>query len=165
MNKLTTNIWCVQGYVSTETSEIKDNNFQTMVVMDERFDKDDVLYLVTKSMQNEYKTMSLSAELYGQKNICLEAEWIEEKEYYADEYSECNVRTVYRCSHCGHTTKYKSGICYCGAHMKERANNITPQHFYEKYCKQCGTQRCMGVDDEIMREGCAHYRTEMLNEP
>ena len=48
--------------------------------------------------------------------------------------------------------------------MKERANNISNQQFYDKHCKMCGTQRCMGIDDETMREGCVHYREEILHE-
>ena len=44
-------------------------------------------------------------------------EWLEEKEYYADDYSECNVRKVYACSLCGRTEKRKEPYCNCGAKM------------------------------------------------
>ena len=44
-------------------------------------------------------------------------EWIEEKEYYSDDYSECNVRKVYACSLCGRTEKHQEPYCNCGAKM------------------------------------------------
>lgn len=44
-------------------------------------------------------------------------EWIKETEYYDDDYSECNVRKVFRCSLCGRTEKYKEPYCNCGAKM------------------------------------------------
>lgn len=44
-------------------------------------------------------------------------EWLEETEYYADDYSECNVRKVYACSLCGRTEKRKEPYCHCGAKM------------------------------------------------
>ena len=43
--------------------------------------------------------------------------WLEETEYYADDYSECNVRKVYACSLCGRTEKRKEPYCHCGAKM------------------------------------------------
>ena len=43
--------------------------------------------------------------------------WLEEKEYYADDYSECNVRKVYACSLCGRTEKHQEPYCNCGAKM------------------------------------------------
>lgn len=43
--------------------------------------------------------------------------WLEETEYYADDYSECNVRKVYACSLCGRTEKRKEPYCNCGAKM------------------------------------------------
>ena len=39
---------------------------------------------------------------------------------------------------------------------------MTEKEFEEKYCHLCGTQRCGGVFDEEMREGCAHYQKIML---
>ena len=44
-------------------------------------------------------------------------EWREEKEYYDDDYSECNVRKVFACSLCGRTEKRKEPYCNCGAKM------------------------------------------------
>ena len=44
-------------------------------------------------------------------------EWIEETEYYDDDYSECNVRKVFACSLCGRTEKSKQLYCNCGAIM------------------------------------------------
>lgn len=34
------------------------------------------------------------------------------------------------------------------------------QRFYQDNCKQCGSQRCTGVYDEVWREGCALYKKE-----
>ncbi len=45
-------------------------------------------------------------------------EWREETEYYADDYSECNVRKVFACSLCGRTEKTKQPYCHCGADMR-----------------------------------------------
>ena len=50
-------------------------------------------------------------------------EWNEETEYYADDYSECNVRKVYACSLCGRMEKRKEPYCNCGAKMDEEGNN------------------------------------------
>lgn len=45
--------------------------------------------------------------------------WIEETEYYDDDYSECNVRKIFVCSLCGRTEKQKEPYCNCGAKMDE----------------------------------------------
>ena len=45
-------------------------------------------------------------------------EWVEETEYYDDDYSEYNVRKVFACSKCGRTEKRKEPYCNCGAKMK-----------------------------------------------
>jgi hypothetical protein len=47
-----------------------------------------------------------------------EGEWVEDTEYYDDDYSECNVRKVFVCSKCGRTEKRKEPYCNCGAKMK-----------------------------------------------
>lgn len=47
-----------------------------------------------------------------------EEEWIEETEYYSDDYSECNTRKVFACSRCGRTKTRKQPYCNCGAKMK-----------------------------------------------
>ena len=39
---------------------------------------------------------------------------------------------------------------------------MTEKEFAEKYCLLCGTQRCGGVFDEEMREGCSHYQKVIL---
>lgn len=39
---------------------------------------------------------------------------------------------------------------------------MTEKEFEEIYCRLCGTQRCGGVFDEEMREGCAHYQKIIL---
>ena len=39
---------------------------------------------------------------------------------------------------------------------------MTEKEFEEKYCNLCGTQRCGGITDEEMREGCSHYQKEIL---
>ena len=39
---------------------------------------------------------------------------------------------------------------------------MTEKEFEEIYCRLCGTQRCGGVFDEEMREGCAYYQKVML---
>ena len=44
-------------------------------------------------------------------------EWLEETEYYDDDYSECNVRKVFACSLCGRTERSKQPYCNCGAKM------------------------------------------------
>ena len=44
-------------------------------------------------------------------------EWKVDTEYYADDYSECNVRKVFRCSICGRTEMRKEPYCNCGAKM------------------------------------------------
>ena len=41
---------------------------------------------------------------------------------------------------------------------------MTLEEFQEKYCALCGTQRCLGVYDEELREGCQHYREVFLKE-
>ena len=41
---------------------------------------------------------------------------------------------------------------------------MTYEEFENKYCHFCGTQRCMGIYDEVCREGCAHYKRECLGE-
>ena len=33
--------------------------------------------------------------------------------------------------------------------------------FHEEHCKLCGTQRCGGVKDELMREGCPEFKREI----
>lgn len=39
------------------------------------------------------------------------------------------------------------------------ANELpTLDEFNEKYCKECGTQQCYGVYDELWREGCKIWR-------
>lgn len=40
---------------------------------------------------------------------------------------------------------------------------MTEKEFTEKYCKECGSQRCGGVSDEKMRSGCLTYNREFLN--
>lgn len=40
---------------------------------------------------------------------------------------------------------------------------MTLEEFQEKYCSLCGTQRCLGVYDEELREGCQHYREVFSN--
>lgn len=47
------------------------------------------------------------------------AEWLPYTEYYADDYSECNIRKVWTCSRCGRLEKYKEPYCNCGAKMAE----------------------------------------------
>jgi hypothetical protein len=47
-----------------------------------------------------------------------EGEWVEDTDYYDDDYSECNVRKVFVCSKCGRTEKRKEPYCNCGAKMK-----------------------------------------------
>lgn len=37
-------------------------------------------------------------------------------------------------------------------------NAISYEEFWAKYCSTCGTQRCRGVYDEELREGCKRYR-------
>lgn len=123
MNKLNINIWNIEGYVGNTISDLEEKNFQTQIAVDNSFNKDDVFLMICKKLQNQYRILDLHVELATSKTLCLEAEWIEEKEYYSDEYSECNIRTVYRCSNCGYTTQYKVGVCHCGAHMKDR--NVT----------------------------------------
>lgn len=46
-----------------------------------------------------------------------EGEWIEETEYYSDDYSERNTRKVFACSRCGRTETRKQLYCNCGAKM------------------------------------------------
>lgn len=46
------------------------------------------------------------------------AHWVDDTEYYDDEYSECNVRHVNKCSRCGRTFQDKPPRCNCGALMK-----------------------------------------------
>ena len=46
-----------------------------------------------------------------------EGEWIEETEYYSDDYSECNTRKVFAYSRCGRTETRKQPYCNCGAKM------------------------------------------------
>lgn len=50
----------------------------------------------------------------------VEAEWITDIEYYADDYSECNTRKVFTCSRCGRFEKYEQPYCNCGAKMRKR---------------------------------------------
>lgn len=40
---------------------------------------------------------------------------------------------------------------------------MTKKEFEDTYCRMCGSQRCFGVDDEEMREGCLHYKERMKN--
>ena len=41
---------------------------------------------------------------------------------------------------------------------------MTYAEFMNTYCLLCGTQRCTGPYDEVCREGCKHYRREILKE-
>ena len=41
---------------------------------------------------------------------------------------------------------------------------MTYEEFSNKYCKYCGTQRCMGVYDIVCRSDCAYYKQEFLSE-
>lgn len=41
---------------------------------------------------------------------------------------------------------------------------MTHEEFTEKYCNNCGTQRCAGINDEDFREGCLDYRREFYGE-
>lgn len=41
---------------------------------------------------------------------------------------------------------------------------MTEKEFYDKYCHLCGSQRCGGVFDEDMRDGCSHYQKEILGQ-
>lgn len=34
------------------------------------------------------------------------------------------------------------------------------KNFYKENCEPCGTQRCLGVYDEVWREGCKLYKKE-----
>lgn len=46
--------------------------------------------------------------------------------------------------------------------MNKDDNKMTLEEFQEKYCALCGTQRCLGVYDEELREGCQHYQEIFL---
>ena len=36
---------------------------------------------------------------------------------------------------------------------------MTREEFFDNYCVLCGSQRCGGIDDEEMREGCTYYQS------
>lgn len=43
--------------------------------------------------------------------------WNIDTEYYDDDYSECNVRSVFVCSICSRTERTRQPYCNCGAKM------------------------------------------------
>ena len=74
----------------------KDNNFCHVVAIDSRFTKDDVLDMMFAKFNKKYRVVVLGAKLVETKTIVTEAKWIEDTEYYSDDYSECNTRKVFR---------------------------------------------------------------------
>lgn len=41
---------------------------------------------------------------------------------------------------------------------------MTLDEFQQKYCALCGSQRCTGVYDEDLRDGCQHYREVFMSD-
>lgn len=39
---------------------------------------------------------------------------------------------------------------------------MTLPDFNDKYCKMCGNQRCGGIYDVVLCEGCKHFEREIL---
>ena len=69
---------------------------------------------ITKNMRAHRKILAVpTADVEPVRH----GEWVKETEYYADDYSECNVCQVYACSLCGRTEKRKELYCHCGAKM------------------------------------------------
>ena len=165
MDNIKINYWEVKGYRSNNDYDgPEDNNFCHVVAIDSRFTKDDVLDMMFAKFNKKYRVVVLGAKLVETKTIVTEAKWIEDIEYYSDDYSECNTRKVFRCSHCGYTTQYKIDKCFCGAKMTEEHKCKTLEEFAKVHCEMCGTQRCGGVNDEEMRDGCDYYRKEILGQ-
>jgi hypothetical protein len=51
----------------------------------------------------------------------------------------------------------------CMEHFKElidmrKPEPLSEEEFIAKYCRWCGTQRCIGPSDELALKGCEHYQ-------
>ena len=42
---------------------------------------------------------------------------------------------------------------------------MAPWEFTRKYCKNCGSLLCGGIDDEEWRETCIYYNKELFGYP
>ena len=49
--------------------------------------------------------------------------------------------------------------------MSNNNQTISFDDFEKEYCRNCGTQRCGGISDEEMRDGCVWYRQKVLGQP
>lgn len=180
MENIKINFWNINGYRGREDYDgPEDNNFCNMVAVDARFTKDEILDMMFKKFSAKYRVVVLSATLVKTvfEDGKIHAHWIEEDT--SDRFDK--IHKVYICSNCqdtetwiaGHQGKYCPG---CGATMddieisskpvKEPEHKCTSlEEFAETHCQMCGTQRCGGVYDEEMREGCDYYRKEFLGLP
>lgn len=86
----------------------------------EKYIEDIATYINNNSALTWISSIALAEKLYEVGYTrCSVGVWKPYKEYYADEYSECNTRNVWTCSICGRIEQYKQPYCNCGAKMKD----------------------------------------------
>lgn len=182
MDNIKINYWEVKGYRGNNDYDgPEDNNFCHVVAIDSRFTKDDVIDMMFKKFSTKYRVVVLAATLWKTVNEDdkIHAYWMEED--VSDRLDK--IHRIYTCSNCknsetwirGHQGMYCPG---CGAIMDAEKsscsldNNKENEHkcksleeFAKIHCEMCGTQRCGGVNDKEMREGCDYYRKEILGQP
>lgn len=44
----------------------------------------------------------------------------------------------------------------------KRGEHMNDNEFESMYCRMCGSQRCAGIQDTEMRNGCTHYQRVIL---
>ena len=179
MKPIKINFWNVTGYRGhSDYDGPQDNNFCNMVAVDSRFTKDEVLDMMFKKFSAKYRVVVLSATLVKtvSEDGRIHAHWIEEDT--SDRLDK--IHKVYTCSNCRDTETWIAGrqgqYCPgCGAIMddmnapSESTNEserkcTSLEEFAKVHCEMCGTQRCGGVYDEEMREGCEYYQKEILGQ-
>lgn len=121
MKKITINYWEVKGYRGfSDYDGPEDNNFNTVVAVDARFTKDDVIDMMMKKFSEKYRNVVLGAKLV--KSV--EAEDRVHAHWISDKASADGLHRTYICSNCldteiwveGKPGKYCPG---CGAIMDE----------------------------------------------
>lgn len=122
MKKITINYWEVKGYRGfSDYDGPEDNNFNTVVAVDARFTKDDVLDMMMKKFSEKHRVVVLSAKLVKtvENQEQIHAHWMLDCAAQSD-----GVHKNYICSNClevstwieGHQGKY---CPCCGAIMDE----------------------------------------------
>jgi hypothetical protein len=132
MKKIRINYWEVKGYRGhSDYDGPEDNNFNTVVAVDARFTKDDVLDMIIKKLSEKHRVVVLSAKLVKtvEETERIHAHWILDWTSKTD-----GVHQNYLCSNCMYTGTWVEGqqgkYCPgCGAIMDEEPDKMQLELF------------------------------------